>query len=130
MLRCNVDSKGKLIFMTYQEEYIETNQETGVKSIQTRKANFPPLINEIGLKDIKSIMGTYLSKNMYLSEFDKFEIADMVKETMINVAGILYMNYMEYVIEVRNLSMIGDIVIKYINNLDSAQILNAINFPL
>lgn len=113
MLRCDIDKKGNLIRISYAKQVVGKDKD-GNRILTTVKEELDPLINDAGLKDLKAFMSPYLSKNMYLSEFNNFEIADMIKETMINVLGTLYSNYKEYEIETHNLSMVSNIVFNYI----------------
>jgi hypothetical protein len=102
LLRRNIDNKGNII------PIIVGNDSDGNQMM------LMPLMNEVGIRDFRSILSPYLTKNMWLSEFDKFEIADMVKDTMVTVLGTLYLNYKEYQIEEHNLDIIVDLTFKYI----------------
>jgi hypothetical protein len=102
MLRRNIDGKGNIV------PVIVGRDENGNEMM------LMPLMNEVGIRDFRSILSSYLTKNMFLSDFDKFEIADMVKDTMIMVCGTLYLNYKEYGIELHNLDIVVDIAFKYI----------------
>lgn len=108
LLRCDVDNQGRVTKIKHLKNVVVNGE------LVQKEFYLTPLVNDVGLRDMKAYLESYLNKNMYLSEFDEFEIAEMVKETMLSIIGELYSNYKEYSIERQNLSMIVNIMFNYI----------------
>lgn|SRR3990167_2273627 len=81
---------------------------------EEREYALVPLLNEEGLRDLIAIVESYLNKNTYLSELNEFEIAELVRETMISIIGILYSKHREYDLEEKNLDIVINIMFNYI----------------
>ena len=97
VLRCDIGSKGELVPIIYN---VPQRQEVdGVEKIVMVQVQLPPLMNELGVKDMRSYLDSYLNPNMYLGETNIEIICEMVKETMMAVIETLCANYMEYGID-------------------------------
>jgi hypothetical protein len=113
ILRCDIGPKGEVIPVKYNMQHTYLDEQGNAKT-QIVEVQLPPLMNELGIKDMTSYLESYLNINMYLSEHTIEEIADMVKETMITVLDTLQGNYQEYDIRPKDLPQILNIMLNYI----------------
>ena len=112
MLRCSIDKKGSLIPITSPQRVMEKDAE-GNNIIVIKNIPLHPLINQLGLNDIKILISPFLSKNMYLSEYDKFDIASKVKLTMLTLIGMLYVNHYKYELDLNDADTVVSICFNY-----------------
>jgi len=110
LLRGDVDSEGKIVRKIIG--YNVVTLEDGTK--EQYPVFIKPLMNDIGISDFTTMLYPYLSKNMWLSDFDKFEVAQLVDGTLEAVLDTLLDNNYVYEIEEQNLDIIYDICFKYI----------------
>ena len=110
LLRGDLDGEGKIVRKIIG--YNVYTQEDGSKV--EYPIYMPPLMNDTGISDFTTMLYPYLSKNMWLSDFDKFEVAQLVDGTLEAVLDTLLDNNVIYEIEEQNLDIIYDICFKYI----------------
>lgn len=113
ILRCDIGSKGEFVPIKYKIQQVYIDKKTGQEKIGYAEVELAPLMNDLGIKDMKSYLESYLNINMYLGEHSVEEIAEMVKETMKAVLDTIYANYMEYEIRPKDLEQIRIIMLNY-----------------
>jgi hypothetical protein len=110
LLRAEINAEGKIVRKIIGYQVVTT--EEGTK--QEYPVFMSPLMNDVGISDFTTMLYPYLSKNMWLSDFDKFEVAQLVDETLEAVLDTLLDNNTLYEIEEQNLNIIYEICFKYV----------------
>ena len=108
ILRCDIGRTGEMIPIKYKINH--TVLENGETKIVTDEYVLRPFMNDLGIKDMKTYLDSYLNKNVYLGELSEVQIAEMVKGTMFSIADTLYANYREYDINPKDLQQIYNIM--------------------